>query len=98
MTLKININEQYVSAFITYLKTLKYISNVEILPEKTQKESTVEGFRRAAKDSEMFELAESGLDDFLKLTELWNNETSVLLILIQQKGGNNRAFVLSSLL
>ena len=66
MTLKININEQYVSAFMAYLKTLKYASNVEIIQEKTQKESTAEGFRRAAQDSEMFELAESGLDDFLK--------------------------------
>ena len=70
MTLKININEQYVSAFMAYLKTLKYVSNVEIIQEKTQKESTAEGFRRAAQDSEMFELAESGIDDFLKLTEL----------------------------
>lgn len=67
MEVRLNIEEQYISSFLEYIKTLSYVKVDEVVVSVAKKESVAEGFRRAAQDQEMLNLAEEGIEDYAKM-------------------------------
>jgi len=67
--IRLSIDEKYWTTFLAFLKTLNYIKVVKTTVSKPTKETIAEGFRRAAKDSEMMDLADEGLGDYINLLD-----------------------------
>lgn len=67
MEIKLNIEEQYVTTFLDFIKTLNYVKIQAIKAPVKAKESITEGFQRAAKDQEILDLVEEGLEDYVNL-------------------------------